>query len=196
MRLGRVPGLRQLPPRLRRVDERVALFESWHGGYADNPRAISEALERRGADLERLWATDEEARAPHGRRYLEALGRARWIVTTLSMPGYFRKKPGTTYLQTWHGTPLKKIGFDIERPRFADGERFTAALAADVAQWDCLISQNPFSTEVFRRAFHYEGEILETGYPRNDVLSSPEAPHLGRELRARLGIEPEARVVL
>ena len=29
------------------------------------------------------------------------------------------------------------------------------------ATWDYLISQNPFSTETFRRAFDFHGEILE-----------------------------------
>src|SRR5947208_8708930 len=113
MRLGRVPGVRQIPPRLRRLDDRAVLFESWMGAHSDNPRAISEALARRDTGFRQIWATQEAGAPPNSRRYLEALGRARYLVTNLNMPNYFRKKPGTTYLQTWHGTPLKRIGFDI-----------------------------------------------------------------------------------
>ena len=196
MRLGRVPGVRQVPPLLRRIDDRTALFESWHGGYSDNPRAISEALARRGGQLERLWATEDAGAPPNSRRYLEALGRARYLVTNLNMPDYFHKKSGTTYVQTWHGTPLKRIGYDIERPSFPDRRGFEERLRRDVDRWDVLVSPNRFSTEVFRRAFRYEGRIIETGYPRNDALSSPEAARLGQEVRNRLGVPEGVRVIL
>ena len=99
-------------------------FESWMGAYSDNPRAISEALAGRNAGFEQIWATAEAGAPPNSRRYLDALGRVRYVVNNLNMPDYFRKKPGTTFLQTWHGTPLKRIGFDIERPSFPEHEHF------------------------------------------------------------------------
>src|SRR5947209_2713046 len=196
MRLGRIPGVRQIPPRLRRIDDRVVLFESWHGDYSDNPRAISEALARREPAFERLWATEDAGVPPNSSRYLDALGRARYLVTNLNMPDYFRKKRGTTFVQTWHGTPLKRIGHDIERPRFADRKGFFERLSRDVARWDVLVSPNRFSSEVFRRAFRYEGRIVETGYPRNDVLSSADATSIGQGVRQRIGVPEGARTVL
>jgi CDP-glycerol glycerophosphotransferase len=196
MRLGRVPGVRQIPPLLRLVDERTVLFESWHGGYSDNPLAISEALSARDPGYVHLWATDDAGRPPHSRGYLDALGRASYVVTNVGMPRYYRKKPGTTYVQTWHGTPLKRIAFDIERPAFAGSSRYLADLSLDVAKWDVLISPNRFSTEVFRQAFRYEGKIIETGYPRNDILSSPDAGGIGRAVRRRLGVPDGVRTVL
>src|SRR5207248_1491816 len=66
----------------------------------------------------------------------------------------------------------------------------------DVARWDVLVSPNEFSTEVFRRAFRYEGRIIETGYPRNDVLSSPDAAGIGAAVRRRLGVPDGVRAVL
>ena len=196
MRLGRIPGVRQIPPLLRRIDDHAVLFESWHGGYSDNPRAISEALAESGPAHERLWATDEAGLPPHSRHYLEALGRARYVVTNLNMPGYFRKKPETTYVQTWHGTPLKRIGFDHENPGFPGGESYHANLARDVSKWDVLVSPNRFSTEIFREAFRYEGRIIETGYPRNDVLSSPMVGTIRENVRSRLGLPEGARIIL
>jgi CDP-glycerol glycerophosphotransferase len=196
MRLGRVPGVRQVPPRLARIDDRAVLFESWSGGHSDNPRAISEALARREPGCEQVWATVEAGAPPNSRRYLRALGRSRYVVTNTHMPNYFRKKPGATYLQTWHGTPLKRIGHDIERPSFSGRKDFLTRLDRDVAKWDALVSPNPFSTDVFRRAFRYEGRIVETGYPRNDVLSSPDAEAMGAAVRRRLGIPEGVRTVL
>ena len=47
-----------------------------------------------------------------------------------------------------------------------------------------------------RRAFRYDGEILESGYPRNDVLRSPDAGRIAADVRRRLGLPDGKRVVL
>jgi CDP-glycerol glycerophosphotransferase len=59
-----------------------------------------------------------------------------------------------------------------------------------------VVSPGSFCTPILRRAFAVEGEVLETGMPRNDVLSGPEAEARGREVRRRLGLPEGARVVL
>jgi CDP-glycerol glycerophosphotransferase len=206
MPLARVPVLRQLPSRLRRVDPACILFESWHGRYSDSPRAISEELHRRGAGFEHVWAiADPDTEAvpcwatvvrPDSREYLSVLGRASYVVSNNTMPGYFRKKSQTTYLQTWHGTPLKRIGFDIARPAFRDSARTQSRLRRDVADWNALVSPNRFSTEILSRAFRYEGRVLETGYPRNDVLLSPAADQIRQQVRSSLDVEHDQTVVL
>jgi CDP-glycerol glycerophosphotransferase len=202
MRLGRIPGLRQVPSLPRVVDDRAVLFESWQGGCSDNPRAISERLRTLRPGYEQLWSADVEVPAgatrfpPDGRRYLRALGRAGFVVSNVSMPAYWRKPPGAKYVQTWHGTPLKRIAFDIEDPSFPGHRRHLARFARDVERWDYLISPNAFSTEVFRRAFRYEGEIVESGYPRNDALTSPGAAETRRAERAGLGIPDGATAIL
>ena len=203
MRLERVPGVRQLPALLSRRQADLVLFDSWRGTYSDNPRAISEALHEQRPDLRQVWVADEPVVPPWAepvafgsRAYLSVLGRASYVVTNLSMPGYYRKRSGTAYLQTWHGTPLKKIAFDIGGSELAGDRRFFDRLKRDVARWDALVSPNPFSTQIFRRAFRYEGRILETGYPRNDVLSSPAAPARREAIRNGLGLSDATRAIL
>jgi len=202
---GRLPVLRRALSAARRVDPRLILFESWHGAYSDNPRALSEELHRRGAGFEHVWAVapgtpdvPEWATAvePESRRYLEYLGRAAHVITNNTMPGYFRKKPSTTYVQTWHGTPLKRIAFDIPGRSLANPPKYLRELRRDVASWDALISPNPFSSEIFRRAFGYPGWIVESGYPRNDLLSAPDRDSIRRRVRAALGIGEDVRAVL
>jgi CDP-glycerol glycerophosphotransferase len=192
------------PIQARRPLRDAVLFVSWKGKQCtDNPRGIAEELRRRGDDREHIWVvTDYAADVPPGSRvvlsgteeYFEALARCRYIVSNDDMQPEFRKRDGQVYLQTWHGTPLKKIGFDIGKPQFASGTAYYDHLAADVAKWDLLLSQNPFSTPILRRAFRFGGEICEYGYPRNDALSR------GREgaarLRERLCIPNGKRVVL
>jgi CDP-glycerol glycerophosphotransferase len=111
------------------------------------------------------------------------------------MPEWLRKREGQFYVQTWHGTPLKRIGYDIERPRFKNAQDYLRRFSADVAQWDVLVSPNPFSSPIMRRAFRYDGELLESGYPRNDLPARGDAVRAER-VRSLLGIPHGKRVVL
>ena len=182
----------------------AVLFSSWNGKQCtDNPLGIAEELRRRGDGREQIWVvSDYCAAVPPGSRvvltgteeYFEALARCRYVISNDDMPDYFRKREGQVYLQTWHGTPLKRIGFDIEAPQFASGSAYFDRLAADIAKWDLLLSQNPFSTPIMRRAFRYDGEICESGYPRNDVLSG--GAERAARMRQRLSIPNDKRVVL
>ena len=195
------------PALLRTAPVRDAVFfVSWKGKQCgDNPLGIAEELRRRGDDREHLWAvTDWSVPVPEGgtgvlrgtQEYYEALARSRYLISNDDMQAPFRKRDGQVYLQTWHGTPLKKIGFDIASPQFISGTAYFGHLAADIAQWDLLLSPNPFSTPVMRRAFRYEGEICEYGYPRNDLLSRADAAAVAARVRDRLGLPPGKKVVL
>ena len=104
------------------------------------------------------------------RAYFRALARSRYLIYNDHVPLPYAKRAGQRHVQTWHGTPLKRLGFDIGTPSSASGVRYLDYLAGDVAQWDMLLSPNPFSTPIMRRAFRFTGEICETGYPRNDAL--------------------------
>src|SRR5260370_42172913 len=101
------------------------------------------------------------------------MARARYVVSNDLLPPWFRKRDQQIYLQTWHGTPLKHVGLDIERPRFTNGLIYPDLIREDAAGWDVLLSQNAFSTAIFRGAFGFGGEIIESGYPRNDLLRHP-----------------------
>ena len=52
----------------------------------------------------------------------------------------------------------------------SDIDSYKEHFTKNVHTWDFLISQNPFSSETFRRAFDFHREMLEYGYPRNDIL--------------------------
>ena len=204
--LSRIPGLRQLPQILGPVCQDVVLFESWRGQFSDNPRAISEELHRREADLQHVWVIDPALGlelpdwvvpvAPESRRHLAMMGRARYLVANGTVLGFHRKRRGTTFVQTWHGTPLKKIGFHTRRSRSRTARQAAKTLAQNIPNWDLLLSPNRFSTPILRDAFKYSGPILETGYPRTDLLLAPGADALRERVRERLGIAPDQRAVL
>ena len=186
------------------------LFSSFHGKQCgDNPRGIADELRRRGDSRTTLWAiNDRSVPVPPGaesvligtRAYFRALARSRYLIYNDHVPLPYRKRAGQRHVQTWHGTPLKRLGYDIGTPSSASGVRYLDYMAGDVAQWDLLLSPNPFSTPIMRRAFRFTGEICETGYPRNDALmTAAAAPRHGAgdgadsksaEIRERLGLRP------
>ncbi|MGY1706120.1 CDP-glycerol glycerophosphotransferase family protein [Geodermatophilus sp. SYSU D00697] len=178
------------------------VYVAFRGHFSDSPRALYEALLTRGLDATHTWLSaphtqatfpDDVATVTFGSpESIAALEGADLVVSNDHIPLDWEKREGTTYLQTWHGTPLKRIHNDV---RWAPEGRL-AYLEHDIARWDLLLSPNSASTERLRRAFGYRGPVHETGYPRNDLLSSPERDQVRAAVRADLGISDEQTVVL
>jgi CDP-glycerol glycerophosphotransferase len=184
----------------------AVVFISWKGKQCgDNPGAIAEELRRRGDTREHIWVVNDWAvPAPDGATsvlagtedYYEALARCKYVISNDDMQAWYQKRDGQVYVQTWHGTPLKRIGFDVSQPQFISGTRYLDHLTQEVAKWDLMLSPNPFSTPIMRRAFRYDGEICESGYPRNDVLCSGQTEQIAASVRARLGIPAGKKVIM
>jgi CDP-glycerol glycerophosphotransferase len=185
---------------------REAVVYTSFGGRqcSDSPRAIHDELVRRGAPLEHMWVVaDGMARVPDGsvalrensREHHEALARARYVVANDHFPEWFRRRDDQVCLQTWHGTPLKRLGFDVSAMHKTK-RRFESHWDEQVRNWQHVVSPNHFSTPILERAYRLEGEMIETGYPRIDVLARPDREEAGRRLRERLGVPEGVRTVL
>jgi CDP-glycerol glycerophosphotransferase len=180
----------------------AVVYSSFRGRqYSDSPRAIHEELVRRGAPVEHLWVVrDAGARVPDtatvlregSREYFEALARSRYLVYNDFFPDWFRRREDQICVQTGHSAPLRRLGYDA-----GDGERPFRRIEhrwdEQVANWQYVVSPNSFATPILRRAYAIEGELLETGYPRADVLADAER---ARAVRARLGVPEGVRTVL
>jgi CDP-glycerol glycerophosphotransferase (TagB/SpsB family) len=181
------------------------LFETFGGKAAgDNPAPLCEELARRDLGFDLVFSVAElsipvpsEARAVlrWSREWHELIGRAQYIVCNANLPYFFAKREGQIFLETWHGSPLKRIAHDRPNLDF-DNWHHRRQLTASVAGWDYLVSQSGFCTQSLRSAFRYDGAVLETGYPRNDVLRSPGAVDLRRRTRQSLGLSDEDKVIL
>ncbi|MFF1696761.1 CDP-glycerol glycerophosphotransferase family protein [Streptomyces sp. NPDC058257] len=170
----------------------------------DSPRAVHEELVRRGAQVEHLWVTqDQQTRVPagakgveeHSAAWYEALARCRRIVTAGHLPDFFERRDGQTVVQTWNGAPLKRIGTDLTDTLYADHGHLDV-LPRLSRQWDVLVSPNRFSTPHLGRALAYDGEVMEAGSPRNDILFSEDRAKVAERVRRDLGIDPGKRIVL
>jgi CDP-glycerol glycerophosphotransferase len=183
---------------------RTIMFESWRGLYADSPRALSEHLGSTDPSWRRLWVTSGENEFPtdvgtvprHSVGYFKDLLTTDVLVANDIVSKHLVKGPRVHYLQLWHGTPLKLIGHDERAHSYTGAEAHLKRMVRDVAKWDYLVSPSPACSEIFRSAFGFEGEMWETGYPRNDVLRAPDAAARREEVRRRLGIAPGSLAVL
>jgi CDP-glycerol glycerophosphotransferase len=177
------------------------VYNSFSGRYCDSPRAIYETFVAREPRADHVWICSplHEHNFPPGvdlvpyggPECIDALETADLVISNDHIPLSWDKRPGTVYLQTWHGTPLKRIHNDV---LWAPEGRL-ASLELDIARWDHLLSPNPVSTDRLRRAFGFAGPVHETGYPRNDLLSSPDRFAVRQSVREELEI-PAGRTVV
>ncbi|WP_328866868.1 bifunctional glycosyltransferase/CDP-glycerol:glycerophosphate glycerophosphotransferase [Streptomyces sp. NBC_00304] len=183
----------------------AALYSTFDGRqFSDSPRAVYEELVARGTELEHLWVVrDQQAIIPAGAvavehgsaAWHEALARSRYVVTNTQLPEWFERREDQTVVQTWHGTPLKRIGLELAGTVQANAA-YIGTLKQRARQWSFLVSPNTFSTPVLRRSFGFEGEVLECGYPRNDLFHAADRTKVAAAVRERLGIPKDKRVVL
>jgi len=189
--------------------KKLVMFESFHAKqYSDNPRAIYEYMKEHHTDYQLIWSIDKQAqklfedfKVPFITRFTVrwflTFPRAKYWVNNVRLPGWMPKPQGTIYVQTWHGTPLKKLGLDIEEIHMpgTKTDNYKKNFINESRNWDYLISPNSYSTEIFTRAFHYKGNVIESGYPRNDVLSTHSAGAID-ELKQKLGIPTDKKIML
>ena len=189
--------------------ERIVYFESFHGSqYSDNPKAIYEWMVEHNPDYKLVWGVNRGSEKPFrdekvsyvlrfSLKWFLTMPRAKaWVINTRT-PLWLHKNKRTTYLQTWHGTPLKQIGRDIETvsiPGYTK-ESYDKSFSLEARRWDYLISPNAYSTEIFQRAFDYHGEVIESGYPRNDILVSKKENDKAA-LKKKLNLPTEEKLIL
>ncbi len=179
--------------------ENAVFFESFYGRNAScNPLAIDRELARRVPGLTRYWSVvDLSVAVPEGAvpvvegspEWWRARGSARLLVVNDWLRRRFARRRGQVVLQTWHGTPLKRLA--LHRPGF--DPRRMAAVVRESRRWDVLLAQNPYAARILGKAYAFLSRpVWVEGYPRNDVLTTGD----GAATREALGIRPDERVLL
>ncbi|MBQ6440347.1 MAG: CDP-glycerol glycerophosphotransferase family protein [Mogibacterium sp.] len=193
-----------------KIDDRLVYFQTFSGrGYSDSPKAMYEymltAPEYR--DFRFVWSFKEPEKYEHllsnGRTQIvkfrskadnKALRKAKYWISNYRMLDYQHPRKGQIYLQCWHGTPLKRLGYDI-----IDSDNAMNSLSeirekyrTDAKKFRWLLSPSPFATDKFATAWNLNetgqrNKILEKGYPRNDKLISF-IPEEREGIRKRLGV--------
>lgn len=203
------------------IDEKAIIFESFMARrYADSPRAIYEYMLsnpeykdyrfywsfRATIMDEYMWLNDNERTTviQYGNMdYYRLFATAKYWVVNSRIISAIDVRPEQVYLQCWHGTPLKRLGYDIE----VDGanslhtkEALCKHYAIDARKYTNMVSPSAFCTERFISAFGLDkiGKqdiIIEEGYPRNDFLANYTGEDVER-VRKGLGVPADKKLIL
>ncbi|MDI9589666.1 MAG: CDP-glycerol glycerophosphotransferase family protein [Acidobacteriota bacterium] len=193
------PAMRLLP-----IKSNLVMFESYWGMSAGcNPKAIYDYIDQHHPEYDCVWSVRDE-RIPVGGRakvveqdslpFFYALARCRYLVNNVNFCDQYEKRPGQIEVQTMHGTPLKTLGLDV-KDEFPD-EKTKEDFLRRCGRWDYLIVQSPRVEQITRSCYAYTKEYLRTGYPRNDELLKRNTPEVQRQIKGRLGVDPDSKLVI
>ncbi|GLJ60415.1 hypothetical protein GCM10017576_05440 [Microbacterium barkeri] len=179
--------------------EDAVFFESFYGRSAScNPLALDREIALRAPGVTRYWSVvDLSVAVPDGAvavvegspEWWRARSVAKLVIVNDWLRRAFARRDGQRVLQTWHGTPLKRLA--LHRKGFAP--RRWGAVIKESRRWDVLLAQNPYAARILARAYaFFRKPVWVEGYPRNDALVTGDP----LAVRERLGIEPGERVLL
>lgn len=195
-------------------DNNTILFISYHGrGYTCNPKYIHKELlqDDRFKDFNFIWALKDPSQSIEGAKvikyrsleYFYYLAKSKIWISNCKLPSYCLKKRSQIYIQTWHGTPLKKLAHDIltntnqtfYRSKMSKSE-MVKSYDDDSKQYNYLISPNNFTTQRFQSCFKVKPNIIkEFGYPRNDFLVNLTQDQIS-DLKDKFGLPKDKKIIL
>lgn len=177
-----------------RTDENLVVFSAYNGkSYACSPKAVYEYMLQNDnfSEYQFVWIFDK----PENYKFLEDnrntkivksqssecekyLHMAKYWIFNFRALDHWVPRSNQIYVQCWHGTPLKRLGYDITNSDNAMNSirEIQSKYKIDTKRLDYLLSPCEFVTEKFSSAwnlkkFGKEDAILEIGYPRNDFLN-------------------------
>jgi len=186
------------------IRENYIVFESFLGkNYSDSPRNIYEYIDKHHPEFKCIWMFSEKRKIPGKGKvvkrfslgYYYYMAVSKYWVNNMRQPLHLKKREENIFLETWHGTPLKKLVFDIKDIHSAN-PKYKEHFYKQSRAWDYLLSPNGYSSEIFRRAFKFDKEMLEFGYPRNDLLYAPDKEERARKIKEQIGIPQDKKVIL
>lgn len=191
-----------------KITSNIVLYESRDGSaITDSPLALFLNLVIRPEfeELEHIWVVKKKENKKllfnipvslrhrlklverNSQEYVDYLLTAKYLITNSTFQSWFSKKAGQIYINTWHGTPLKQMGFDLE-----DQVGNTQNVLRNLLMTDYFLSPNVHTTKIFTGSGYkleglYPGEILETGYPRIDLTLQAQE-HNKKQILKNLGL--------
>lgn len=183
----------QLRTRNVEVNEKTILFSSFNGkSYTCTPKAVYEYMIHSGkyTDYQFIWVVrdmdkyEELTRNPNTtivnnrtKAYERALASAKYWICNYRIYDYIYPKKDQIYVQCWHGTPLKRLGYDIEHSDNAmnSQQEIREKYRTDAEKFSYILSPSVFASDKFISAWNLEktnqvDKVVEVGYPRDDFM--------------------------
>jgi len=176
-----------------KTDDKTAIFFAFRGkSYTCSPRAIYEYMlsDEEYKDFNFIWAFKEPEKYEYllenrntqiikfgGREYRRALAKSKYWFFNYRVADHIYPKKDQVYVQCWHGTPLKKLGYDLKNTNNAmnSEQEIHEKYKLDAKKFKYILSPSKFASEKFASAWNLVNtnmayKVLEKGYPRNDFL--------------------------
>ena len=186
------------------IQKNKIFFQNYNGkGYGDNPKYIAEEILRCGYDLILVWAVRAKFKGniPKNiktvpfisiRAIYESATAKIWIDNCRKQL-YAKKRKGQYYIQTWHGTiNFKKVEKDVENKLssfYVKHAKYDSTIA------DLFLSDSKFTSQLYRSSFWYNGEILECGTPREDILINQNLD-IKNKVKKHFNISDNTKIIL
>ncbi|MDD5899609.1 MAG: CDP-glycerol glycerophosphotransferase family protein [Lachnospiraceae bacterium] len=177
------------------IDPNLVVFEAFKGKqYTCNPKAIFEEMvtDPAYAGYRLVWSFSGSVMKKYqflreyrnvtlvkkgSDKYYEVMATAKYRVTNSTNPKTTPVRKGQIYIQTWHGTPLKRLGCDIVLDGNASQsvKEIHEMYRKEADQFRYLISPSAYTSEKLASAYGLTEEekktkLVELGYPRNVFL--------------------------
>ena len=189
------------------IRKKTILFASFGGRkFDDSPKAIYDEICSRSCfdDWDIIWAfvNPDEFQVNRGRKvkvdtlsFFHALLYSRvWVSNSGMDRGIGLKRKGCLKVETWHGTPLKKIGGEENQNSLGGKKKSKPRCKPDTKTIRC--AQSEYDKQIFMRIFHAdEKAFLLCDLPRNDALLCY-TPSTCNEIKEKLGISRDKKVIL
>ncbi|MGN1050785.1 MAG: CDP-glycerol glycerophosphotransferase family protein [Acutalibacteraceae bacterium] len=200
------------------VKENYVFFESFGGAKATcSPRALYDKMvtDEKYDGYTKIWAVNdislyddlkEDDRTIlvkyDSKLFYRYLAQSKYIIANSRIPDFVIKKDEQVYIQCWHGTPFKRLGYDIN-PEYGNKQAILTTNEAydkDAQKYDIVVSPSPFYTEKISSAFNFQKncpdvKIIEKGYPRNDSLFTSSEEDV-KKIKESLNIPKDKKVIL
>jgi CDP-glycerol glycerophosphotransferase len=185
------------------VKKNKIVVSSYAGqGYGDNGKYICNELLKRNEKLDIVWLTNNALDSlPFGlrgvkyrslRAIYEQVTAKIWIDNRRKRE-YVRKRRNQYYIMTWHGgIGPKKVEKDAESQL---PEEYIRAAKNDSSMADLFVAESRWTFNLYQRAFWYDGEILQCGVPREDILFKNDY-ELKKRIKTQLGVPEDVSILL
>lgn len=181
------------------------IFSNFSGkGYGDNPKYILEEINKRQLKCDLVWVLKDrkdKVSLPQNVRYVK-YNSIRYFYDMCTAKVWvdnhrkiidLNKRKEQYYVQTWHGgIAFKKIEKDAEDSL---DPNYIKQAKHDSQMISLMVSNSTFCTNMFKTAFWYNGEILECGSPRNDIIINNEIDR-SKYIKDKLKIRTDKKIVL
>jgi CDP-glycerol glycerophosphotransferase len=201
-----------------KVDDKLIIFASFNGrSYCDSPKALYEYIikNEKYKDYRFVWAFSDvdkhkfleinqntEVVNIKSNEFYRKMKQAKYWIFNYKIQDFVFPSKKQVFIQCWHGTPLKRLGCDLEH--FDNAMNSISEIRKryhlEASKFTYFISPSKFASEKFISTWDLkkickENIIIEKGYPRNDFLYNYTSENI-KDIKEKLNIKSDNKKII